>query len=57
MTEREKLDRVLAWLGYWRDHMPDEAVKQLQDIVADQPDTPRLYGWGENVPPEFQVKP
>ena len=28
-------DRVLAWLGYWRDEMPPEAVKQLQQICSD----------------------
>lgn len=24
---------VLMWLGYWRDKMPPEAVRQLQDFV------------------------
>jgi hypothetical protein len=26
--------QVYAWLGYWRDKMPPEAVSQLQDILG-----------------------
>lgn len=26
-------DNILAWLGYWRTQMPDEAVTALHDIL------------------------
>lgn len=26
--------QVFAWLGYWRDHMPAEAVSALQDVLG-----------------------
>jgi hypothetical protein len=26
--------RIYAWLGYWRDKMPPEAVEALQDILG-----------------------
>lgn len=31
MTKNQK---VLAWLGQWRDYIPKEAVEQLQNIVG-----------------------
>lgn len=29
-----RYDNILAWLGYWRDEMPAEAVSRLQDILG-----------------------
>lgn len=29
----EQEQSILAWLGYWRDKMPAEAVANLQDIL------------------------
>lgn len=26
--------QAYAWLGFWRDKMPDEAVRQLQEILG-----------------------
>lgn len=26
--------QVLAWLGFWRSKMPEEAVRRLQDIIV-----------------------
>lgn len=37
MSERETEQRVLAWLGFWRDDMPRDAVRQLQDILGVEP--------------------
>jgi hypothetical protein len=33
MTQDTKI-KVLIWLGYWRDQMPEDAVRQLQDIIV-----------------------
>lgn len=30
-------ERVLAWLGQWRDALPSEAVASLQDVVRPPP--------------------
>lgn len=30
---KEVINASLAWLGYWRDKMPNDAVNQLQDIL------------------------
>ena len=34
MTDKEIIrTRILAWLGYWRDEMPPEAVRKLQELL------------------------
>lgn len=33
-----RYDNILAWLGYWRSRMPDEAVSRLQDILGVPPE-------------------
>lgn len=35
-----KDQNILAWLGYWRDRMPPEAVAALQEIVIPAPPAP-----------------
>ncbi len=35
-AQAEQRQQVLAWLGYWRDKMPSEAVSSLQDILTQE---------------------
>jgi hypothetical protein len=30
----DRYDRIFMWLGYWRDQIPADAVRQLQDVVG-----------------------
>ena len=40
MTSNQK---VLAWLGQWRDHLPPEAVKDLQGIASLKATKPQQF--------------